>query len=362
MAAVIGTDKNDWLAGTGNADWIKGYGGDDTLKGGGGADTLEGGDGIDTALYADSSAGVSVSLASGKGFGGTAQGDRLYGIENLYGSSYSDDLSGNGVANALYGLGGNDWLVGHGGGDTLDGGNGEDALFGGVGADHLDGGPGQDEASYQSSAAGVIVKLVIGQGFGGEAEGDRLVSIENLTGSSFDDVLMGNSADNQFIGGPGADTLYGLEGADYLDGSDGPDQLFGGAGDDVFAGRDGDDLLNGGPGIDLMYGGPGADTFVWTIAEDTGVTRSSADIVYDFNFAEGDRVYLGAIDADAYTHGDQAFRFIGTAAFSGTPGELRYYHSGGSTYIELQTGTSPDVEGVIRLDGIHTPEASWFVL
>ena len=85
-------------------------------------------------------------------------------------------------------------------------------------------------------------------------------------------------------------------------------------------------------------------------------------MITDFNFAEGDRIDLCGIDADVYAAGNQAFTFIGAAAFSGTPGEINYYHSGGNTYIQLQTGTSADVEGVIRLDGIVTPEASWFVL
>jgi Ca2+-binding RTX toxin-like protein len=35
---------------------------------------------------------------------------------------------------------------------------------------------------------------------------------------------------------------------------------------------------------------------------------------------------------------------------------------GGDTFIELQTGTSADIEGLIRLAGILTPEASWFLL
>ena len=63
-----------------------------------------------------------------------------------------------------------------------------------------------------------------------------------------------------------------------------------------------------------------------------------------------------------YAADDQSFRFIGTSAFSGTPGEINYYHLDGNTYIQLQTGMSPDVEGVIRFDGIVTPEASWFFL
>ena len=37
-------------------------------------------------------------------------------------------------------------------------------------------------------------------------------------------------------------------------------------------------------------------------------------------------------------------------------------HSGGDTYIQLQTGTVADVEAVIHLVGVLTPQASWFVL
>jgi serralysin len=89
---------------------------------------------------------------------------------------------------------------------------------------------------------------------------------------------------------------------------------------------------------------------------------ATADIIVDFDRPEGDELNLGGIDADITAAGDQAFTFIGTAAFSGTPGEIRYYHAGGYTYIEMQIGTAVDVEGVIRLNGIHKPEASWFVL
>jgi hypothetical protein len=71
----------------------------------------------------------------------------------------------------------------------------------------------------------------------------------------------------------------------------------------------------------------------------------------------------GLIDADVDTPGDQAFRFIGTAPFSGTPGEIRYYQVGDETFFELQTGTSVDIEGLIRIGSVQSaPEASWFVL
>ena len=54
-----------------------GLGGNDVIQGGGGADYINGGTGTDTASYSDSSVGVTVSLAIGEGFGGTAEGDTL---------------------------------------------------------------------------------------------------------------------------------------------------------------------------------------------------------------------------------------------------------------------------------------------
>src|SRR3546814_5612601 len=75
------------------------------------------------------------------------------------------------------------------GDDTLDGGNGNDTLTGGAGADALIGGSGTDTASYAGSANGVTVDLTTGTGLGGDAQGDTLSGIENLTGSNYDDTL-----------------------------------------------------------------------------------------------------------------------------------------------------------------------------
>ena len=59
---------------------------------------------------------------------------------------------------------------------------GNDTLIGG--ADTLDGGDGTDTASYEGSSAAVTVSLVAGAtNTGGDAEGDTLSNIENLTGS-----------------------------------------------------------------------------------------------------------------------------------------------------------------------------------
>src|SRR5262245_48650082 len=177
MATVKGTNSADTLYGTSDIDTINGLGGNDTIKGFGGADRLDGGDGVDTAFYSDSSVAVVVNLTTGRGFGGSAEGDTLFSIENLCGSSFNDTLTGNDGANELSGVNGNDILKGAGGADRLDGGSGDDRLKGGGGADVLIGGDGNDTADYSDSPTGVIVSMLAGFTFGGDAQGDTFVSI-----------------------------------------------------------------------------------------------------------------------------------------------------------------------------------------
>ena len=74
----------------------------------------------------------------------------------------------------------------------------------------MDGGTDTDTASYEGSSAAVTVSLVAGAtNTGGDAEGDTLSNIENLTGSAHDDSLTGNDFGNDLSGGAGADTLNG---------------------------------------------------------------------------------------------------------------------------------------------------------
>jgi serralysin len=326
MAFLFGNDtKNDWLVGQGENDLIKGYGGNDTLKGGGGADHIDGGAGRDAVMYSDSTTGVFVDLWAGYGSNGTASGDTLVNVEIVYGSSHGDYLIGNDAANDLYGL------------------YGDDILDGGRGADLLDGGAGYDTVSYLHSSAGVIAGLT-GNNHRGDAQGDVLVGIEALQGSFYNDALFGDANANTLSGDSGNDLLYA------------------GGGADVLVGGYGDDWLKGDIGADRMTGGPNADVFYWQWMQDTGATAATSDLVTDFNPLEGDRLDLVGIDADVYAANNQEFRFIGAAAFSGTPGEINYVHHNGETIIQMQTGTSIDVDGMIRIAGIVTPDASWFVL
>ena len=260
MATVNGTNGSNTLLGTNGNDGIFGYGGNDVLKGLGGADYLDGGSGTDLAAYIDSDEGVIVDLMSGEGFGGDAQGDTLVSIENLQGSDYDDTLVGNNGNNGLTGWAGNDTLKGGGGTDTLQGFDGNDTLKGGGGADTLNGGSGVDTAAYNDSPEGVIVTLHNGDAGGGEAAGDNLISIENVTGSAYDDTLVGTE---------GANTLTGLNGNDWLKGFGGADTLYGGNGNDELYGGGGNDTLDGGAGIDTMFGGSGNDTYYVENASDS---------------------------------------------------------------------------------------------
>ncbi|WP_342237921.1 calcium-binding protein [Inquilinus sp. OTU3971] len=256
---VTGSQGKDILIGTAGTNVLAGWGGDDVLRGKAGADTLDGGAGSDIASYYTSAAGVTVNLATGTVSGGDAQGDTLIGVESLGGSNQ-----------------GNDSLVGSAGANTLSGWGGDDVLRGGAGADHLDGGAGADTASYYTGSVGVTVNLSTGTGSGGDAQGDILVGIENVNGSTGADQITGNALAN---------------------------------------------ALNGWAGQDVLRGGGGADRFVFSAASDSKV--GAADRITDLSHAQGDRVDLSAIDANTGAAGNQAFTFIGSGAFTHHAGQLR---------------------------------------
>jgi Ca2+-binding RTX toxin-like protein len=257
------TNGYDQIYGFGGDDSIFGLDGNDTLDGGAGADALDGGPGSDTASYGYSDAGIIASLSAGVGAGGEAEGDTYASIENLGGTNFADALGGNDGNNTLYGGLGDDFLDGGDGTDMLWGGWGNDELKGGGGADWLGGDEGIDTVSYYESPAGVTVLLNVNGvgGAGGDAEGDILGDIENLTGSIYADTLGGDDGANQLMGMEGNDTLKGFGGADSLHGGNGNDTLYGMDGADVLRGDSGNDTLNGGAGADTMLGGTGSDTY-----------------------------------------------------------------------------------------------------
>lgn len=304
---VAGSQYDDILIGNNGDNILHGRGGDDVLTGGVGADEMDGGAGFDTVSYARANSAVIIRLATGQGSYGQAAGDVYVSIEGAEGSNYDDGLYGTSGHNVLKGL------------------NGADTLDGGAGGDMLDGGLGFDVASYASASGAIRADLQLGRGFGNDAEGDVLVSIEGLSGSGFDDVLAGNADVN---------TLRGL------------------AGDDRLAGRG---------GADNLYGGSGADRFIYSNISESNPSQG-VDTIGDFDRAEGDRIDVSQVDANSGRLGNQAFTFLGTGSFTGQAGEMRYVNAGATRLVHFDVDGDGLSDMQIRVNGAGDLLASDFIL
>ncbi len=145
-------------------------------------------------------------------------------MPTITGDAANNTLTGTDEGDAIEGLGGNDTLLGLGdadrltggeGDDILRGGDGDDFLHGGPGADILDGGTGLDTASYAAATVGVRVDLNLQGVAQNTGEGlDLLISIENLEGSAFNDVLTGDGAANVIYENAGGDDVLAGGGGD----------------------------------------------------------------------------------------------------------------------------------------------------
>ena len=383
------------VVGTRFADTLTGDGKDNILTGAAGTDTLIGGLGSDTAGYGSAAAGITVNMADMTKNTGDALGDTYDSIENVLGSTFNDNLSGNASANILNGGAGDDrleggssdtliggigndtfvvvsgvtvkenadegidtvessitytlgdnvenltltgssaingagnalanTLTGNSGANSLSGGDGDDILIGGAGADALTGGNGNDTASYANAAAGVTARLASAGTNTGDAAGDTYATIENLTGSGFNDILAGTSANNVIDGGAGNDTyelsgkgtdyeitdlgggriqvkdLRGTDGIDILSniekisflgdtgtpthGGSGNDSLSGDGAGNLIYGHLGDDSINGAAGNDTLDGGLGTNTLIGGLGDDTFIVRGTDTVVE--NTSEG---------------------------------------------------------------------------
>ena len=78
-------------------------------------------------------------------------------------------------------------------------------------------------------------------------------------------------------------------------------------------------------GQDVLTGGGGADIFFMETATDSTV-GAAHDVITDF-LVGTDHVDLTTLDARTNVSGNQAFTFIGNAAFSNLSGELRADYS-----------------------------------
>lgn len=228
----------------------------------------------------------------------------------------NDVLAGNAFANTIAGLDGNDLILGRSGRDRLFGDDGSDVLDGGGHDDLLDGGEGIDLALFGGTAA-VTLDLA------GETDTARRGSHE-------------------------IDTLRGIEGAI---GSSGRDRFLGDDGANRFQGRLSRDIYTLGDGDDLL-------DFNAIGESPVGAGR---DLVLDFVPGQ-DRFDLTAIDADVRQPGDQAFRWVGSAALGSAAGTLGYVISGDSTIIRGSNDADSQAEFEIELSGSAIADAGDFYL
>lgn len=178
-----------------------------------------------------------------------------------------------------------------------------------------------------------------------------------MTAAEADRVLNGTTRNDTLNGAGGNDSLNGQAGNDRLLGFAGNDSLSGFTGNDTLDGGSGNDLLIGGAGRDVITGGAGADVFRFTTLGDSAV-GANRDVITDFVRAEGDRVDLSWVDANARLAGDQAFAFIGSASFTRIAGQIRF--AGGVLQADVNGDARADME--VAFQGVSSLLTADFIL
>ena len=195
----------------------------------------------------------------------------------INGTSGDDVLDGTRFNDEINGLEGNDVFLGSRGQDVLNGGQGNsDSVDYSISGTHL-----QNE--YSGNA--VDVDLQRATQIGGFADGDTLISVENVGGSFENDVIKGDGLANILVGNEGDDVIEGRDGDDRLFGDSngrafGEDSVFGnGSGNDVLDGGAGNDELFGGGGNDTLIGGSGNDDLFGDGGNDTLIGGTGANLL-----------------------------------------------------------------------------------
>ena len=339
--AAYGGGGNDTLNGSTGRDRLYGDVGNDSLLGGGGQDSLYGGLGNDTlsvsgtghsVLKGDqgndlitgaqaSTAADVTTFASNQtkwftqySYGGDGNDTIVGGVgvasdnHALWGGTGNDSITAATSGAAVNGINAQNHLYGELGNDTLTGSatvGVKDTMTGGLGADVITGGAtgaANETTSYLLSSAAVQVNLALGtaQVSTGDASGDVITLVGNVTGSKFADTLTGTTGGNIINGGLGSDTIDA-----------------GGTSTNISAGtlNTGNDSVNGGESADRIFLHNGSQVYVAGVSGDT-INGGNGSDTLDFSKVSG------AVTAD-----------MSLGTFSGTAG------GGSMISIEKLVGT-----------------------
>ena len=265
----------------------------------------------DSATYANATAGITVSLLINTQQNTIGAGrDTLVDIENLVGSNFNDDLTGNAGHNVLTGRAGNDILRGWSGADTMIGGLGNDTYLvenvGDIVTENLNQGTDTVSSRLTYTLPANVEKLIL-----------TGTSAINGTGNGLANVITGNSAVNRLNGGSGNDTL------------------------------------DGGLGNNRLTGGTGNDIFKFT-------TKNHVDIIADYNVAN-DTMQLensiftaltatGTLPAGQFRIGAQAVDANDFIIYNSTTGALLYDANGNGAGAAVQIATLSAGLGLTNAD------------
>jgi Ca2+-binding RTX toxin-like protein len=414
---LIGGHGSDRLAGGAGDDILDlSAGGLDIAGGGAGTDSFRGGAGFDVRMRLDGGDGSDTLILNGD-YVLRFQSTTLKGVESLelqgaHDYSLTMDTAnvaaGQSLSVLAFALGQANSLVFDGraevnGAFNVMGGSGDDTIRGGAGNDTLTAGNATtDYSGVYKPAYGDVVDLSRGgvdyaSGYGGVTflmggaltADDRLqgggnpwdyclavldgnyatrVTMNGLTMSMIDEVRLTKGHDynlDVYVGNQQVVTVDGssLTTADQMNVSLGGSTitkgvLIGGAASDTLTGSrehdsivggGGADRIDGGDRGDTLTGGAGADTFVFNYVSYGG----EADTVTDLTNA--DKLDVSFVDANANVDGNQKFKLIGDADFSGHAGEMQVKFFGTDTFVQADTNGDGSADMVMfLLSGDHT--------
>ncbi|MEA9983453.1 calcium-binding protein, partial [Herbaspirillum sp. RTI4] len=360
---------------------VIGGAGDDLFYASAEANSFNGGAGSNTVSYLHSTLGVVVDLTNTIGTGtadGYAAGDSFVNIQNLIGSVYDDAFVSGAAANTLDGgtgslhnrvsyaastaavtvdlnyQNGTGTFGGYASGDILiniqdlTGGAGNDTFVASAAANYFDGGLGLNTVSYSASTAGVTVDLVSGLGSGGYAAGDTYANIQNVTGSSGNDLFYATGVANVFIGNGGVDTVS------YFKATDGTGvtvNLDSGVGTGGFAAGDSytgiqnvigtshDDLFIASSLANAFDGGLGNNTVSY-VTDTTGVTVNLVTGIGTAGYAAGDTYaaiqnVIGGSGNDTFVANNIAGIFDGGVSTATSHNRIDYSNSIAAVTVDL---------------------------